>query len=244
MKINEKTSIRWPIWQPLVVILVASVLILAFDVDRKFSSFGYDPVGHQWPYYRIEPWASLYRYGTIPAVVVGCLAVVVAAFGHRLGSLKTAFRANEIRRSGLFVTLLLITGPGLLVESGLKSLWGRPRPWQCQEFDGTMDFLPLGVWGTQRIPNSSFPSGHAAAAFFLMGPGFVISPNRSRLRNGWLWGGLGYGCVMGLTRVLQGGHFLSDVMWAGVIVYFVAVGLERLMFPAEPGTPATLTTEA
>ena len=38
---------------------------------------------------------------------------------------------------------------------------------------------------------------------------------------------------MGFTRVLQGGHFVSDVLWAGIIVYFVGIALSRFMFHQE-----------
>ena len=51
---------------------------------------------------------------------------------------------------------------------------------------------------------------------------------------------------MGLTRVLQGGHFVSDVLWAGAIDYFVAVMLWKILIerdsvvqlPAEQTVPA------
>lgn len=90
-----------------------------------------------------------------------------------------------------------------------------------------MKFLPVGEWGSRSLPNSSFPSGHASVAFFLMGLGFVVSPNRSWLRRGFFVGGIAYGLAMGFTRVLQGGHFISDVLWAGAIVYFVAVAYQN-----------------
>ena len=96
-----------------------------------------------------------------------------------------------------------------------------------------MKFLPVGEWATRSFPNSSFPSGHASVAFFLMGLGFVISPGRPWLRRGCFIGGMAYGMAMGFTRVLQGGHFLSDVLWAGAIVYFVGVALERFLIQHE-----------
>jgi lipid A 4'-phosphatase len=38
------------------------------------------------------------------------------------------------------------------------------------------------------------------------------------------------GLLAGLVRVMQGGHFLSDVVFAGVFMALVAAGLHRLMF--------------
>jgi lipid A 4'-phosphatase len=128
---------------------------------------------------------------------------------------------------------MLLIGPGLLVNAGLKSLWGRPRPLQCEEFGGPMSFKPVGEIATQKFPNSSFPSGHAATAFFFIAPAFLVRRNNGRRRRGWFLAGIGYGSAMGFTRVLQGGHFVSDVLWAGIIVYFVGVGLSRILLSQE-----------
>ncbi len=45
---------------------------------------------------------------------------------------------------------------------------------------------------------------------------------------------------MGLTRVVAGGHFPSDVLWAGGLIYFTALAIAapfqfgRQSPPAEP----------
>ena len=38
------------------------------------------------------------------------------------------------------------------------------------------------------------------------------------------------GLAAGLVRVAQGGHFLSDVVFAGVFMALIATGVHRLMF--------------
>ena len=93
-----------------------------------------------------------------------------------------------------------------------------------------MTFCQVGEFSGETFPNSSFPSGHASIAFFVMGPAFLMDRNQRRLRNKWLFGGIAFGIAMGFTRVLQGGHFVSDVLWAGVIVYLVGAILARIMF--------------
>jgi membrane-associated PAP2 superfamily phosphatase len=51
-----------------------------------------------------------------------------------------------------------------------------------------------------------------------------------------LAGGLSYGLLMGVARMAQGGHFPSDVLWAGGMVYLVGLTLSRLMqLDADPG---------
>ena len=220
---------NWPVWRPLVATLLLSLLIRKLDLDQKVSALFYDSVNRVWPFETAQPWLWFYRNGTLPPLIVGTIGALIAIFGSRLAYSNDPKKVKQIRLSGLFLALLLIIGPGLLVNASLKSVWGRPRPLQCVEFGGEKEFLPVGEWASQRFPNSSFPSGHAAVAFYLMGLGFVVSPRHLWLRRSCFAGGIAYGIAMGFTRVLQGGHFLSDVLWAGALVYFVGVGLAWLL---------------
>ena len=225
----SETAYPWPIWRPLLAVVLLSLLIRTYDLDRIVSKPWYDAVSHRWPMEHIEPLLSLYRFGIYPPWVLGGVGGIVAVFGRGIWPKAAEPRLKIIRTGGLFLVLMLIIGPGLIVESGFKSFWGRPRPRDCDDFGGSMAFKAVGEWNSRSFPNSSFPSGHASDAFFLMGPGFLFNPRQSYRSRIWFLGGLGYGCVMGLTRIIQGGHFLSDILWAGLIVYLVGAILARLM---------------
>ncbi|OYW24720.1 MAG: hypothetical protein B7Z55_01380, partial [Planctomycetales bacterium 12-60-4] len=86
--------------------------------------------------------------------------------------------------------------------------------------------------------NSSFPSGHAAVAFYLMAPAFIVHGRRPRLAKGLLLFGLLFGACMSATRVVQGGHFASDVIWSAGIVYFTCVGFAQLLLRPSVQTTA------
>jgi hypothetical protein len=51
--------------------------------------------------------------------------------------------------------------------------------------------------------------------FLLCGMYYVLRRNKPLAANGFLYTGLAYGTAMGIGRMAQGGHFASDVLWAG-----------------------------
>lgn len=127
-------------------------------------------------------------------------------------------------RSGWFLLLALLLGPGLLVNSLFKEEWGRARPKAVMEFGGERSFSGAFVVADQCRTNCSFVSGHAAIGFYLMVLAWVLK------RRYWLWLGLLLGSMVGLGRILQGGHFLSDVIFAFWAVYFVCLVLAGWFF--------------
>ncbi len=219
----------WPFVWPLCATLAITVAILATNADLRVAETMFDRDAGRWTFASNSLLKFVYRHGPMPGVVCGIAAAFVAILGRGLLPRRVWSQSQDIRRACVFLSLLLIIGPGLIVNSGLKSLWGRPRPSECQQFGGDRHFVPVGVASQQLKPNSSFPSGHASIAFYWMAPGFVFANRRRRLSLGFFAGGTAYGLAMGAIRIVQGGHFLSDVIWAGAIVYLVGVVLARLV---------------
>ena len=125
-------------------------------------------------------------------------------------------------RAAIFLFFLLLLGPGLIVNAGLKEHWGRARPREVMEFGGSQQFTPALLPTAQCETNCSFVSGHAALGFYLIGIAWVSRKRR------WLVAGITLGGLVGAGRILQGGHFLGDVIFSFWVVYFSAVLLDRL----------------
>jgi membrane-associated PAP2 superfamily phosphatase len=125
---------------------------------------------------------------------------------------------RKFRRQAMFIILLLALGPGLLINGILKEHLGRPRPNELVDFGGDYHFVPIGQSGPAG-ENSSFPSGHASIAFFVMAPWFIYRQRKPFRAYFFLWSGIAFGLAVGFARIMQGGHFLSDVLWAGGLVY-------------------------
>lgn len=220
---------RWPIAIPMLGLVLASLMIRWTNFDLMVAGLFYDRSSQTWTYELAQPWLTIYRQGTLPSFFLGIGGAIVAVFGQWILPRPAWRRSKAIRRAGLFLALMLVLGPGLIVNVGFKDLWGRPRPIQCTVFNGEKEFLPVGTWAAERSRNSSFPSGHAAVAFYLMAPGFIAGQRRPRRTAAFFLGGTAFGFGMGLTRVVQGGHFVSDVLWAGALVYLTGAALAWLI---------------
>jgi membrane-associated PAP2 superfamily phosphatase len=165
-----------------------------------------------------QPWDALYHYGVIPAWILLTAAMVIFTASF----LFQRFAVH--RRASLFLILVMLVGPGLLVNTVFKEHWGRPRPRELAVFDGEKAFVP--VWVKSAPENGhAFPSGHASTGFYLLAPFFLLR----RRAKGWavffLALGIGYGAFIGLVRMIQGAHFLSDILWSLGFVYLSALAL-------------------
>ena len=61
---------------------------------------------------------------------------------------------------------------------------------------------------------------------------FFFAAHRSRRdwrARGLLAAGLSAGLILGFGRIAQGAHFLSHVLWSGLVCWLVMVGLYALL---------------
>lgn len=128
--------------------------------------------------------------------------------------------SRRIWRRAAAVHLVMLLGIGLVVHAVFKEQWGRPRPYELQAFAGDHAYVAALRPGGGCKSNCSFVSGHAATGFGLVSMA-MFSP-RSRRRK-WFGVALGCGLVIGLGRMVQGGHFLSDILFAGWMMWAVTV---------------------
>lgn len=210
----------------LALLLFLSIIMWAVDADMRLAYLVYDEQT-RWPGLGRFPWNFIYDYAAVPGFVLAGLALIVLVAGFVKRSLVT------YRHQSLFLILLLVLGPGLVVNVLLKDNLGRARPRELVEFGGKYEFSQ--IWETGETgKNSSFPSGHSSAGFYMIAPWFLLRRHRRTQGYAWLIGGAGYGLLVGVTRILQGGHFLSDVLWAGGIVYITGELLAWKLVPNKP----------
>lgn len=206
---------------PLAILIGATMLFLLSDLDLSLQDRLYGG-GGEWTYARLPLFQFLYRFGNLPALFAALGGVLVFALGYKKqGWLK-------YRKISAYLFLCLILGPGLIVNALLKDNWGRPRPRDLLQYEGKFAYeAPLTIDTTS--PGKSFPCGHATVGYYFFAFYFLFrARHRMQARLFFLFA-LSYGTLIGFVRMAQGGHFASDVIWAGGLIYLCSYVLFRVL---------------
>ena len=189
-----------------------AIFFFAPWVDMSTSGLFYDPdrgfVLANWP-----PIVLLFH--AIPWIAGGTLILAAVGASWLLLLGRPLWRLD--RRALIFLVASTAAGPGFLANTLLKDHWGRARPIQIEAFGGTHHFTLAPLPAAECDRNCAFVSGHAALAFSLVSLAFLLPPGNSRRRG--IAAALGFGVLVGLGRIAQGAHFLSDVVYAGLLAY-------------------------
>ena len=202
----------------LVVLLLAFLTTLVFwstDLDLRLAGFFFNPEnpGDVWPYQYWWPYKLLYDYAFPFTVWSGAISLLVYVASH--------FHAytRRFRRRALYILLVIAIGPGVVVNLVFKEHWGRPRPMHVTEFGGQYAYVPPAKLG--HTSDKSFVCGHCSVGytFFVL---YFLSQNHKAL---YFILTLALAWTMGFTRMTSGGHFVSDILWSGYLVFLVAYAL-------------------
>ncbi len=107
--------------------------------------------------------------------------------------------------SGFFSLVLLVNGL-------FKGLWGRARPNDVINFGGVDFFTPWFKISQSCESNCSFVSGDASVGFAIIVFYFITK------KNIFVYLSLIGGISLGFIRIIAGGHFISDIIFAQIIV--------------------------
>ena len=215
--------------------LAAGAVFLVFpQVDLVVSGWFYRPGEGFW-LARI-PWVEALRNGiwnlSIATFLLSAAALVLSAAGRPIGGIGA-------REAG-FIFLLYLLGPVLAVNGILKEHWGRARPVDVVEFGGTAAFTPPWPPADQCASNCSFVSGEGSAAAALALAFLILAPHARRALPRAAFAAY---AVAGTTlpaaglalRLVTGRHFLSDTVFAVLLVLALALALHRLLFGRRAG---------
>lgn len=210
------------VWFGAAFIVLCGGLVLLPEIDLWASELFYRASDGfflaNWPLFRLLREGLPYAVAIFAALLV--IALVVA-FLRRRPVLGLDAKA------ALFLLLSLALGPGITVNTIFKDHWGRARPVQITEFGGDKKFTPAFVPADQCARNCSFPAGDPSIGFYLVSAALLAPAGRGR-RSG-IAGAVTLGATLGVVRLAQGGHFLSDVVASGFLVFGTSWLLYRVI---------------
>ena len=209
------------VWVMMALLLSMALFALRPELDNQVSQHYFDPTLPGFPAKRIEWLTLVYQLAPLlnQILFVGSLLVLVAVWR------KPDWVNVRWRRRSMSWALMMVLGIGVVVDWALKDHVGRARPEQTQAFGGPSMGKPLFEFAQGCDLNCSFVSGHAAGGFALMVWG-MWAPRRKRQQ--WIMLGVLAGSGLGWMRIAQGGHYLSDVVFAGWVIWLLYQAIRHI----------------
>lgn len=215
-------KILWPI------LCLIGIYPMSQHIDLTLSRYAFNQeLGRFTP----PEWCSyVYVWGLIPGQIVFLLATCITL----IGLFYKPTRSQPIWQASVYLFFVLAIGSGLIAHGICKENFARARPKQLEEFGGTYSYSePLTPYvGKKTTPDDrlrSMPSGHATMGFYFISFWFIGTRWKNRLLS---WSGICIGMGLGITlvisRLLEGGHFLSDGLASFVIMWYTSLILDLI----------------
>jgi len=214
---RKKRTIAVEIVVPLLIMVVGTLLCWCTDFDLELSKRYFDALKDDWPA-RQQPLIDLsYHWGTAFGGIVAFWALfnLFASYMHPRFLVK--------RGVALFLLLSILIGPVLLVNGVIKDVWRRPRPRETVELGGSHPYRKVLEIPHRKFRGKSFPGGHASAGFILVMFYFLYKPKGRKWAGLALLFGIGWGTWLSYVRIVLGGHFFSDNLYAFGINWFLVL---------------------
>jgi len=217
MTLNNK---KLEFFSVVILTLITIVFFWDGDLDIGLASLFFDAgnIENNWPKQQFWLWGLLFDIAK-PLLLICLLSalvlLIIGVFNEKVA--KFRYRAS-------YIILVIAIGPGLLVNLVLKDHWGRPRPRDIVEFNGQYKYVSPSV--IAETGGKSFVCGHCSAAYMFFSFYFILNKGRSIV----LCLTLCYSFLMGVTRMSAGGHFVSDILLSGSVVFFTCWFLYYYIF--------------
>ncbi|KJR40455.1 PAP2 (acid phosphatase) superfamily protein [Candidatus Magnetoovum chiemensis] len=196
------------------IIGISTVLFWILPIDIYIERLFYNETASKWFLEDNALCRILYNYAGWPSAVTIITATVLITLSYY----KTSY--VKYRVHCIFLILVLAIGPELIINAILKLHSGRPRPVEIHEFGGIWKYQNVLVKGINGR-GKSFPCGHCSTGYFFFVFYFIFKRKRHIYAISFLFFAILYGTLIGFSRMSSGGHFPSDVLWSGYIVFLV-----------------------
>ena len=195
-----------------VLLFLAIFLSVGSSIDIYFSSLFYfgDKQFLLQSYYDLT---FFVRKIILPIIIVYIFILPIFSFFLPLKQLylKYKFKLRDI----IFLWATGVFNLGVVVNLFFKKIWGRARPGDIWQMGGKDDFTPWFQISDACNNNCSFFSGDASVGFSIIVFYFLTK------KIFFFWSSLFFGFGIGLIRIMEGGHFFSDIVIAAMVMYLI-----------------------
>lgn len=193
-------------------IIIGIVLHYYPDFDIKLATIMYQSV----------PWYSKFINYLVKLFCLAWAMLTIYSVINKIKKLglRSIFAVKHYLNE-IYLSSVLLLGPGILVHYVIKPFFVRPRPWQTNIFGGEIEFTPVLTYNQLIEANTivdqvSFVSGHVAAVSAILALTFITQQKR------WLYLSILLSLMVGMGRMIEGAHWLSDILFAWIFTYITA----------------------
>ncbi len=215
--IPEKNS---EIFYYILILFFSCVFVTAGpSLDLYVSSFFYKGES-QFELQSFDLTSILFRDILLPLILIYILILPIVGLFLKINKIFFNYKFS-IKEIGL-LWITQIISILIFVNLILKNFWGRARPNDVVELGGKESFSPWFKITNACETNCSFVSGDASVGFSII---ILYLITKKTI---FLYGSFVVGLVLGLIRIIAGGHFLSDIFFAGFFTVIVNILLFEL----------------
>ncbi len=162
----------------------------------------------------------LFRDILLPLILIYILILPIVGHFFKIDRIFFNFKFSIKEIALLWISQIISVL--IFVNLILKNFWGRARPNDVVELGGKESFSPWFEISNACETNCSFVSGDASVGFSVIILYFIT---RKII---FLYASFVAGFVFGLIRIMAGGHFLSDIFFAGFFIVILNIILFEL----------------
>lgn len=210
--------------------IIASCLLTAILIIFPQADIGFNELFYEKEHgfiYKENPFVD-FLFLSVPILTKYFLILLCFILAYQI----TRYRDLRIVIKSYTIYLLISAaiGPGLIVNYIFKENFYRARPSQIEYFNGSKNFSQAFIISDQCDTNCSFSSGHAAMGYYFTAIAYALviarknKPRNNNLKRNFTLlylAGILFGSMVGLSRILMGRHFLSDVSTSCAIVLII-----------------------
>ena len=202
-----------------VLVLLAIFLTIGPSFDLFITSFFYKGNNQFFlqSYYTIT---VLFRDILLPIILIYILVLPIAS---KLTLIKKIFfNYSFLLKDIIFIWIIFFINLIIVINLFFKTFWGRARPEDVLQLGGKFNFSPWYQISDACASNCSFVSGDAAVGFSII----ILSFVTKNIKYTYL--SIIFGSLLGLIRIAEGGHFVSDIVFSAIIIYLLTFFFNKI----------------